>query len=63
MSSKMAKGNVSINNALKCNALITSKCSKQCMALCEPHPGHFNPVRTRKGHFGNRILSAGLNKK
>ena len=36
------------------------KLSRLCIALWEPHPGHFNPVRCRKGHLGNQLLSAGL---
>ena len=37
-----------------------SKCSSACMALCEPHPGHFKFVSRRNGHLGNRWLFSGL---
>ena len=40
----MIIGNENINNALYLNAASKSKCKRECIALCEPHPGHFNPV-------------------
>lgn len=56
-------GSIATNKALYLNAAAKSRCSIECMARCEPHPGHFNPVRTRKGHFGNIGFSSGLNAK
>ncbi len=46
--------------ALYLTASIILRFSRLCIALWEPHPGHFRPVRCRKGHLGNQLLSAGL---
>ena len=35
------------------------KGAREGMARCDPHPGHFRPVSTRKGHLGNHALLAG----
>ena len=48
------------NKALCRYAERMSRCSKAWIALCEPHPGHFNPVSNKNGHLGNQIDSEGL---
>ena len=41
------------------NAWQKSRCRSECMALCEPHPGHLNPVRVKNTHRGNHFSPDG----
>lgn len=47
-------------SAFSWNALTKSKCKISCMALCEPQPEHFNPVKWYNGHLGKNDHSRGL---
>ena len=57
---KASTGMAATARALYLTASIILRFSRLCIALWEPHPGHFSPVRCRKGHLGNQLLSAGL---
>lgn len=49
-----------INKGFSAHARPTLKFNKWCKARCDPQPGHFNPVRLKKGHLGNKDVSIGL---
>lgn len=48
-----------MSRALYWKAWTKSRWSSECIALCEPHPGHLSPVSIRNGHLGKTALPDG----
>lgn len=43
--------------ALYRHAATRSRCNNECIARCEPHPGHFKPVSDKNIQRGNGVVA------